>query len=115
MARIIFSEDAKEIYDFLEEQSKSSKQERMIFDALTAKLKLIEKNPFSGDIIRKRLIPKYYILKYSAKNLFRVELPLFWRMLYTLTDKEEKIEVIAFILDVFDHKEYDRRLGYKKR
>jgi len=115
MAKVIFSEEAQKVYDFLEEQSKKSKQERMIFDSLTAKIKLIEKNPFSGDLIRKSLIPRYYKLKYSAKNLFRMELPQFWRMLYTLTDREEKIEIIAFILDVFDHKDYDKRFGYKKR
>ena len=50
---------------------------------------------------------------YGAKNLYRIELPLFWRMLYTLTSAETEIEIIAFGLDVCDHKEYDKRFGYR--
>jgi len=48
-------------------------------------------------------------------NLFRVELPKFWRMLYTLTNGNSEIEIIAFILDVIDHKEYGKKFGYKKK
>ena len=54
-----------------------------------------------------------YKTKYAATNLFRVELPSFWRMLYTLTDGESQIEIIAFILEVIDHKEYNKKFGYK--
>ena len=54
-----------------------------------------------------------YKIKYEAKNLFRVELPSFWRMLYTLTDGESQIEIVAFVLDVLDHKDYDKKFGYK--
>jgi plasmid maintenance system killer protein len=113
MAKIIFSEEAQEIYNSLEEQSKSSKQERMILDSLNTKLELIQKNPFYGDSIRKSRIPRYYKLKYSAKNLFRVELPQFWRMLYTMVNQESDIEIIAFVLEVDDHKGYNKRFGYK--
>jgi len=42
-----------------------------------------------------------------------VELPNYWRMLYTLTDGESKIEIIAFVLDVIDHANYDKKFGYK--
>jgi hypothetical protein len=34
-------------------------------------------------------------------------------MLYTLTDRESEVEIIAFVLDVIDHKEYDKKFGYK--
>jgi hypothetical protein len=44
-----------------------------------------------------------------------VELPGFWRMLYTLTNGEREVEIIAFVLDVIDHKAYDKKFGYKKR
>jgi len=52
-------------------------------------------------------------IDYGITNLFRVELPQFWRMLYTLTNDESEIEIIAFVLDVMDHKQYDRKFGYK--
>lgn len=45
--------------------------------------------------------------------MFRVELPNFWRMLYTLAEGETKIEVIAFVLDIINHPIYDKKFGYK--
>jgi cell division FtsZ-interacting protein ZapD len=115
MVEVKFSDEAKEVYDFLDEQSKRSKKERMLFRSLNAKLELIRADPHYGCQIGKRLIPGYYRKKYLADNLFRVELPLFWRMLYMISKKKDEIEIIAFILDVFDHKDYDKRFGYKKR
>jgi hypothetical protein len=35
-------------------------------------------------------------------------------MLYTLRDGETEIEIIAFILDIIDHKDYNKKFGYKK-
>jgi len=63
--------------------------------------------------LSKDLIPEEYKQKYSIKNLFRIELPAFWRMLYTLTNNEE-IEIIAFVLDIIDHPNYNKKFGYKK-
>ncbi|MFH1664357.1 MAG: hypothetical protein ABH986_06175 [archaeon] len=54
-----------------------------------------------------------YLNKESV--LFRVELPSYWRMLYSLTDGETKIEIIAFVLDLIDHPTYNKKFGYKKR
>ena len=73
---------------------------------------IIKINPRYGNPIAKILIPKEYEHKYEATNLFRVELPNFWRMLYTV--KNEEIEIIAFILDIVNHKEYNKKFGYKK-
>ena len=66
-----------------------------------------------GNPIAKKLIPKEYKIKYDISNLFRVELPNFWRMLYTLTDGETEVEVIAFVLDVIGHKDYNKKFGYR--
>lgn len=66
-------------------------------------------------MVAKSLTPKEYVLRYGITNLFRVELPNFWRMLYTLTNDETEIEIIAFVLDVIDHKAYDRKFGYRKK
>jgi plasmid stabilization system protein ParE len=114
MTRIIFSENANEIVNFLEEHS-NSKKERMILDSLKNKLKLIQNNPHYGNPIRKDLIPKFYKIKYNANNLFRIELPLFWRMLYTLDVSENEIEIIALIIDVQNHKDYNKKFGYKNK
>jgi len=87
----------------------------MILNALDKKIDLIKLNIHYGDPIAKKLIPEEYKIKYGTTNLFRVELPKFWRMLYTLTEGETEIEIIAFILDVIDHKEYDKKFSYKKK
>ena len=62
----------------------------------------------------KKLIPKEYVEKYGITNLFRVELPNYWRMLYSLTDGENKIEIIAFVLDIINHPIYNKKFGFRK-
>lgn len=86
----------------------------MILRAINNKRDLIKANIHYGDPIAKNLIPEEYKQKYSVTNLFRVELPAFWRMLYTLTNNEE-VEIIAFVLDIIDHPAYDKKFGYKGR
>ncbi|MGV8162381.1 MAG: type II toxin-antitoxin system RelE/ParE family toxin [Candidatus Nanoarchaeia archaeon] len=115
MTKITFSQEAKEVYDFLEVQSKVSKKERIILKSLKSKLEEIQKNPHKGDPIKKKLIPTYYKIKYSAINLFRVELAQYWRMIYTLTRNEDEIEIIAFIIDISDHEVYNKKFGYKNK
>lgn len=112
---VIFSPEAEEVYNYLNEQAPNSKTERMILNAINKKVELIKSNYHYGDPIAKKLIPKEYKEKYNVTNLFRVELPNHWRMLYTLTDGETEIEIIAFVLDVINHKEYDKKFGYKKK
>ena len=112
---VILSSDAEEVYKYLNEQASKSKTEKMIFNAINKKVELIKANPHYGHPISKNLIPQEYNDKYGITNLFRVELPNFWRMLYTLTDGETKIEIIAFVLDMTDHSTYDKKFGYKKK
>lgn len=111
--RVIFSPEAEEVYKYLNSQAPTSKNERMILNAIHKKIELIKANIHYGDPIAKKIIPYEYKIKYGVTNLFRIELPNFWRMLYTLTHGESEIEIIAFILDVLDHKEYDRKFGYR--
>ena len=111
--RVIFSPEAEEVYKHLNEIAPNSKIDRSILNAINKKVGLIKANIHYGEPIAKRLIPEEYKIKYEATNLFRVELPSFWRMLYTLTDGESQIEIVAFILDVLDHKDYDKKFGYK--
>ena len=112
--RIIFSPEAEEVYKKLNTAAKNNKQSRMILNAVNHKIELIKLNIHYGNPIAKNLIPEEYKRKYSVTNLFRVELPTFWRMLYTLTNNEE-IEIIAFVLDIIDHPIYDNKFGYARR
>lgn len=112
--RVVLSPEAREVYLKLNSEAKNNKQSRMILRAINQKKELIKQNIHYGDPLAKNLIPQEYIDKFGVKNLFRVELPAFWRMLYTLTNHEE-VEIVAFVLDIIDHPTYDDKLGYRGR
>lgn len=113
--RVILSPEAEEVYKYLNEHAAHSKRERALFNAVNKKVELIKANVHYGNPIAKRLIPSDYKVKYGISNLFRVELPDHWRLLYTLTEGESQVEIIAFLLDVIDHKEYNRKFGYRNK
>ena len=72
-------------------------------------------NPHYGDPVAKQLFPREYILKYGITNLFRVELSLFWRMLYTIKSSENSESILVFVLDIINHKIYNKKFGYRGR
>lgn len=92
---------------------KENTDEIQLLKSIKQKIEFIKANPFYGDPIAKKLIPSEYKIEYGAGNLFRVELSGFWRMLYTL--KGDQIEIVAFVLDILNHPDYDRKFGYRKR
>ena len=112
--RIILSPEAEEVYKKLNSEAETNKQSKMLLKAINQKTDLIKQNIHYGNPIAKNLIPVQYKKKYNLINLFRIELPAFWRMLYTLTDNE-RVEIIAFVLDIIDHPDYNKKFGYKKK
>jgi len=113
--RVVLSPEAEEVYKYLNKEAPTSKTERIILNAINKKVELIKMNYHYGDPIAKDLIPREYKERYDVKNLFRVELPNYWRMLYTLTDDETKIEIIAFVLDLINHSTYNKKFRYKRQ
>jgi hypothetical protein len=113
--KVIFSPNAEEVYGYLAKKAQSSKTEKMIANAIQQKLEWIKADPWYGDSIAKRLIPREYQISYGITNLFRIELPNFWRLLYTLTDGETKSEISIILLDILDHTAYNKKFGYRKK
>lgn len=113
--KIHFSPEAEEIYNNLAEKANKSKQERTLLNAINNKLSIVQYNYHYGNPLAKKIIPKEYIIKHNITNLFRIELPFFWRMVYALSEDKTKIEIIAFILDILNHNEYNKKFGYEKR
>jgi len=37
----------------------------------------------------------------------------YWRMIHTL--ESDEIEIIAFVLDIIDHDDYNKKFGFRKR
>ncbi len=71
----------------------------------------LKQNHEAGQKIPRQLWPKYYVQKYGVNNLWRLQLDDFWRMIYTLI--HEEVKLIAVILEVMDHNDYNKRFGYK--
>ena len=89
----------------------TSSKHQTLYNAIKQKIEFLKINPYYGIQIQKRKIPKNYT-EVIAKNLWKINLPGAWRMIYTIRGNE--IEVISFVLDIFDHTEYGRQFGYKK-
>lgn len=113
--RIVLSPEAEEAYEYLKRAAKTSKVERSILNSIDKKKEFIKLNPHYGEPIPKVNIPKEYVSKYGITNLFWIGLSSYWRMLYTLTNDEKEIEIIAFVLDIVDHEAYNKKFGYRGR
>lgn len=72
---------------------------------------VLKTNPFAGNQIHRKRIPKGYIKKYDIENLWRIELANRWRLIYIITGNE--VEIINFLRDIFNHKDYDKIFGYR--
>jgi len=115
IVRVILSEEAEAAYRYLNEHAESSKVERSILNSINRKVEMIKVNPHYGEPISKKMIPTEYVERYGVRNLFRVELSNYWRMLYTLTDGDTVLEIVAFVLTISDHEDYDKKFGYRKK
>ena len=109
VTRIVFAhEKVKEAFERL----KDSAAEKRLYDNLMRAFRDIEENPAAFIHIKQRLIPKEYISKYGIDNLWKYDLPNGWRLLYSLG--RDEIEIIAIMLEWLDHKNYEKRFGYRK-
>src|SRR3989338_8822658 len=73
-------------------EGKENTEEMQLLRSIKQKTEFIKANPFYGDNLPKALIPNEYTIKYSAKNLWGVELASYGRILNTgKGDQGEKI------------------------
>ena len=94
-------------------QGITSSKDITLLNAINRLFDVIVNNPFYGENAKKDLIPKEYRQKYDADNLFIADLPDYWRMIYTL--ESDEIEIIAFVLDIIDHDQYNKKFKFRKR
>lgn len=86
-------------------------EDEKLFGFIKRAISDLKENPACGAKIQKDRWPKRYIQDYQITNLWKYDLPNGWRLLYTVTPKNE-VELISAILEWFNHKEYERRFGY---
>ena len=94
-------------------QGITSSKDITLLNAINRLFDIIVNNPFYGENAKKDLIPKEYKQKYDVDNLFIADLPDYWRMIYTL--ESDEIEIIAFVLDIIDHEQYNKKFKFRKK
>lgn len=70
-------------------------------------------DPHHGTQIPKKQIPGKYADEMGVNNLWKIDLPDFWRIIYTITGNE--LEIISVLLNFMDHDKYDKLFGYRKK
>lgn len=94
---------------YLKLKKKNDKESKSIVNSFERIKDILKDNPQFGDPIPKKLIPKK-LKKQGISNLYRVELSNYWRMLYTI--EGNKVQVFLFVLNMFNHKDYNKFFGY---
>ena len=112
------SEEANEVFEELnkivgEEKLKGieSSFHQTLLRSIIRIRDLLKQNPFAGDQVTKKQIPLKYSEKYEVQNVWRIELANRWRLVYTIIGNE--VEIVNFIMDIYNHKDYDKVFGYK--
>lgn len=112
---------SEEAYEVFKELNKIVEEEKIknidgsfhqtLLRSINRVKELLKENPFAGNQVPKRIIPEKYIEKYDAENVWRIELADRWRLIYTITGNQ--LEIITFIMDICNHRDYDKIFGYK--
>lgn len=116
---IRFDECAYKEYKELQESVAAGKSSRkkptysQLLSSIDNTLRNIKANPYYGDLIPRKYLPKSAINRYGTDKILRAELVGYWRLLYTLIGEE--VRIIAFILEVMDHSKYNKAFSYRKR
>ena len=107
--RVHLKGQGKEAY--IELKKRTDKEAQTLLRSIHRIIELLKENPQFGDPIRKQLIPER-LQAMGIQNLYRVGLSNYWRMLYTL--EGTRVEIFCFVLNIVDHKAYDKLFGYRK-
>jgi Txe/YoeB family toxin of Txe-Axe toxin-antitoxin module len=115
--RVVLTGEASEEYDRLdkitkEEQAKGirNSNHQQLLNSIKRASEQLKQDPQYGTPIPKALFMKSKML---VTNLWKVNLTGYWRMLYTISGN--RVEIICYVLEICDHKKYDKILGYRKK
>ena len=118
--KVIITGIAKEEFDELNKvvgdeikKGITKSDHQILFNSIKQKIDLLRDNPEYGIHIPKNKIPKDYIKEYDVNNLWKINLSGAWRMIYTIRGSE--VEIISLILDILNHKEYNKKFGYRNK
>ena len=99
--KVIFADDKTEA------SYKSLSDSDPLKKGITRAIKEIKENCQAGEHIKpKSPLAENCLKKYGANNIRVYDLPLYYRLIYSIVPSEVKI--ISLILDYPDHKDYDK-------
>jgi len=106
----LFEQQINKLTDSVKENE--IKFDRQLLKAIEREKEILLVNPHRGFQIQKDKIPNVYLLNYGVTNLWKIDLPDFWRLIYTIVGNQGEIFVI--LLEFMNHKDYDKIFGYRK-
>ena len=116
--KVIITGEAKEEFDELNKvvgeeiaNGITSSDHQTLLNSIKQKIEILKANPEYGTHIQKDRIPKEYVQNYDVDNLWKIDLSGAWRMIYTI--KGSEVEIISLILDIINHRDYERKFGYR--
>ena len=107
----LFEEQLKKLRDIIKEED--SKFHKQLLKAIEREKDNLLIDMHRGIQIPKGKIPEEYINQYGVSNLWKINLPDYWRILYTIIGNE--YEIISILLEFMDHQEYNKKFGYRRR
>ena len=111
MSIIIPAKEVNFISDDVEDEFNELQEEGWLKKSIKRLIENLKLNAFCCEQIKKKLIPKYYIVNYDLHNLWWCPLPNGWRLVYSIVTMSDK-SLMATIIEFFDHKDYERRFSY---
>jgi Txe/YoeB family toxin of Txe-Axe toxin-antitoxin module len=117
---VIFVDEAKQSLKELELKAAEEKRKEIqnseaqqLLKSINQKVDNLKQNPVYGRAVQKALVPKIYKQKYAVSNLWIIDLVDYWRMIYTL--RHDKVEILAVVLEMLNHENYNKRFGFRNR
>jgi predicted component of type VI protein secretion system len=106
-----FSKEFSEEHAKLKKRAESGHGDaRYLLEIIEKGIAKLKRNREVGKRIPKRLIPREYVVKYGVTNLWKLNLDRYWRMIYTIVGDE--VRLVSIIIEVLNHKRYDRKFRY---
>jgi hypothetical protein len=96
----------KVVADFVSSLDSGSYLRQIIDKALD----VLKENIFAGQLIEKRKFPRIYVQRYGITNLYKYNLDRSTRLTYTIVGDASGLAVV--VLEILNHKEYEKRFGY---
>ena len=96
----------KDVADFISSLENDSYLHQIVDKALD----VLKENMFAGQLIEKKKFPKTYVQKFDIMNLYKYNLDKSHRLTYTLVADASGVAVV--VLEILNHKDYEKRFGY---